>query len=190
MKPEPSGNETQHQPIDPVPRGPAAAARGVCGKQARKMRGDLGNVLLLTTLGAVDGTIILLAATGGLTSLEAAITVGLTVITGAGAWIAAREAFAGPRYPHDGAAAALGRHTALVGIALISTVATVTAAWLGASLGQAMTFHVLPKVAGIVLGLVALEVGGVRLPRPGHVPAPLAVIAAGISLEVAWAWIP
>lgn len=136
---------------------------------------------LLTCLGALDGTIVLLAATGRMTGWVAAITVGLTVVSGAGAWIAARQAFAGRPRGRD--------YVLLGGMAALSITATVAAAWLGTALGTAVTLHVLPKAAGIVLLLVAADVGGLRLPRLGRVPLPLIAVAAGAALEGGVQWI-
>lgn len=134
---------------------------------------------LMTCLGAIDGTILMMAATGRLNSLGAAVVVGLTVISGSGAWIAAREAF-GP-----------GRRDAraLLALAGLSVAATIAAAWLGTSVAGAVELHVLPKVLGAILFLVAAEVGGLRLPKLKGAPLPVVAVAAAALLEVLW-WIP
>lgn len=137
---------------------------------------------MLTCLGAMDGTVLMLAATGKLHSLQAAVVVGLTIVSGAGAWITARQAFAHQRARRD--------YFVLGTMALTSIVATVAAAWLGHAIGQAVTLHVLPKAVGVVLVLVAAEVGGLRLPKIAHTPLPLAAVAAGLILEVLVRWIP
>ncbi|MGB1586102.1 MAG: hypothetical protein ACPHID_03545 [Thermoplasmatota archaeon] len=133
------------------------------------------SLLMLTCLGALDGTIVVLAASGRLSSLSAAILVGLTVVSGTGAWITARNVFAGRK----------GWHGNLLfgGLAAISIGAVVAAAWLGSALSGAVELHILPKVAGIVLVLVAAEVGGIRLPRLRHAPAPVVALVAGLLLE-------
>ncbi len=178
MKPETSGNPTKEQPLDPSPRGPAAAARSI-GSVFAMMKGGKRDLLVMTCLGAIDGTIVLLAATGGLSSWSAAIVAGLTIVTGVGAWLAARDAFAG------------GREWFTLGaIAIISTTATVAAAWLGVHLGAAVTLHVLPKAAGIFLCVLGAQMAGLRIPSPQHVPAPLAVLAGGLALEGIVQWTP
>ena len=137
---------------------------------------------MLTCMGAVDGTVLVLAATGRLHSLAAAVVVGLTVVAGAGAWLTARQAFAGP---HNGR-----QYLVLTSMAATSILATVAAAWLGETLGQAVTFHVLPRAVGVVLVLVAAEVGGFHLPRIAQAPLPVVALAAGVLLEVLLAWTP
>ncbi len=130
-------------------------------------RPAVSSLFLLTLLSAVDGSLLVLAAQGALDSFGGAVTVGLTVIAGAGSWLAAHRAFAGRRLR-----------------------AADHAAWLGVHLGTAVTLHVLPKAAGVVLWLVAAEVAGLRLPRPGRVPLPLLALAAGSLLEVVAQWTP
>jgi hypothetical protein len=134
-----------------------------------------GALLMLTCLGALDGTIMLLAATGRLNSAAAAVLVGLTVVSGTGAWIAARSVFAG----RDGWSGNL----LLLGMAAISIGATLGATWLGLTIGTAVQLHILPKVAGIVLMLVAMEVGGVRLPKVHNASLPALALVSGLLLE-------
>jgi hypothetical protein len=154
---------------------PAAAA----GVSARPR---VANLYLLTLLSTVDGSLVVLAAGGQLSSLGGAVAVGLTVIAGAGSWLAARQAFGG-RPGKDGL-----RSLALLGV--VTVAATVASVWLGTALGNAVALHVLPKAAGIALFLVAAEVGGLRVPTLRGVPlAPLAVAGAAV-LEVALRWIP
>lgn len=142
---------------------------------ASARRASPASLLMLTCLGALDGTIVVLAASGRLSSLSAAVLIGLTVVSGTGAWITARNVFAG-RTGWQG-------HLLLGGLAAVSISAVVAAAWLGSTLGNAVQFHVLPKVAGVVLVLVAAEIGGFRLPRPAHLPLPVVALAAGLFLE-------
>lgn len=130
---------------------------------------------MLTCLGALDGTIVVLAASGRLSSLTAAILVGLTVVSGTGAWITARNVFAGRKGWHANALFA--------GLAVISIAAVLAAAWLGTAIGTAVELHVLPKVAGIVLVLIAAEVGGIHLPRLRHAPLPAVALVFGLALE-------
>ncbi len=180
-------------PIGP-PRPPAAAAAPAAPGQALDDaplappdRGAVSSLFLLTSLSAVDGTLVLLAASGHLDTLGGAIAVGLTVIAGAGAWLAARQAFAGRRGSARDA-------VVLVALGATTLVGAVGATWLGVRLGQSLTLHVLPKAAGVILFLVAAEVGGLRVPRPRGVPhaVPLPVAAVGLAvlLEVLAQWIP
>lgn len=160
----------------------ASAAPAPSHAAATPVRRDASNLLLMTCLGAVDGTVLLLAAGGALSSVGAAVVVGLTVVSGAGAWIAAYQAFGGRQRT-------AGDYRLLAGIALLSVTATVAAAWVGMAIGEALRFHVLPKAVGVVLFLVAAEVAGLRLPRPGRAPLPLVAVAAAGLLEVVH-WIP
>ncbi|HUR64124.1 MAG TPA: hypothetical protein VM241_06560 [Candidatus Thermoplasmatota archaeon] len=172
----PEGEREEYEGVRP-PSLPPAAASG------RPNRPPLGNLYLLTLLSTVDGSLVVLAAGGHLSSLGGAVAVGLTVIAGAGSWLAARQAFSGRR-PGKADLRAL----ALLGLA--TALATVASAWLGMTLGGAVALHVLPKAAGIALFLVAAEVGGLRVPTLRGVPlAPLAVGAAVLA-EVALRWIP
>lgn len=139
-------------------------------------------VLLMTTFAAADGTILLMAARGSLNSWSAAVTVGLTMVSGAGAWIAARQAFGGKRGVRD--------QLVLAAMALTTIIATVAAAAAGVWLGDAVQLVILPRAVGIVLLLVAAEVAGLRLPRPGKVPLPIAGTGVAGGLEVLVHWIP
>lgn len=162
-----------------LPSLPAAAAQEVNAPS----RPRLGTLYLLTLLSTLDGSLVLLAANGQLSSLGGAVAVGLTVIAGAGSWLAARRAFTGRR-PGGAELRALGV------LGLVTLAATVASVWLGTTLGRAVALHVLPKAAGLALFLVAAEVGGLRVPRVRGVPlAPLAV-GAGILAEVALRWTP
>jgi len=157
------------------PRIPAAAAT--------VRRSAVVNLFVVTLLSAVDGSLLALGASGQLDSLGGAVAVGLTVIAGAGSWVAAREAFGnGVRSRADVAV--------LVALALATLAATVASVWLGSSVGRALTLHVLPKAAGVAVCLVAAELAGLRLPRPLRLPLPALVLAGALVLEVATQWIP
>ncbi len=145
-----------------------------------KRRVSPATVLLMTTLAAADGTILLMAAKGTLNSWTGAATVGLTMISGAGAWVAARQAFAERTGFRD--------WLVLAALAMTTIVATVAAAAAGVWLGSAVELIVLPRAVGIVLLLVAAEVGGLRLPRPGNVPLPVVGTGAAGGLEVMAHW--
>lgn len=151
------------------PRLPPAAARPV------------SSLFILTLLSGIDGSLLALAAAGRLTRLGDAITIGLVVVAGAGSWLAANQAFAGRRRTHND----WGLLIALGVLTLGSTVASV---WLGTRLGSALTLHVLPKGAGLVLLLVGAEVAGLRLPRAGRVPLPLAGLGMVLLAEVLLQW--
>ena len=180
--PRPPPREHAHRDDDPVVQGrgrlPAAAAPAAAPAPA----GDrpVSAVFALTLLSAVDGSLLALAAAGQLETLGGALSVGLLVVAGAGSWLAARSAFGGrSRGRRDWAALAV--------LGVLTLASTAAAAWLGESLAQAATLHVLPKAAGVVALLVAAEVAGLRLPRlaGGRLPLPLAALAAGVALELA-----
>lgn len=158
-----------------------SAATTAPHQEALRNERGVRNLVLLTCLGAVDGSILVLAAAGRLADTWTALAVGLTVVSGAGAWIAARQAFHGPKHLRD--------YALLGGVGALSIAATLLAAWLGVALGTAVSLHVLPRAAGVVMCLIALEVGGVRLPRVAGAPLPVAAVAVAVLLEVAW-WIP
>lgn len=169
----PSEGENDEVIARAKPRLPPAAATPAKG---------VSSLFTLTLLSAVDGSLLALAAAGQLETFGGAVTVGLLVIAGAGSWIAARSAFGGRRRT-----AADWRSLAVLGV--LTMASTAAAAWLGAGLAQAVTLHVLPRAAGVVVLLVAAEVAGLRLPRlaGGRVPLHLAALAAGALLEVtAW----
>lgn len=151
----------------PKPRLPPAAART--------------NLFVLTLLSAVDGSLIALAAAGYLDSPAEAIAIGLVVVAGVGSWLAAHQAFAGrPRGRADWSV------LAILGVATLAS--TVAAVWLGQAIGAALTLHVLPKGAGLVLFLVSAEVAGLRLPRVGRVPLPALGLGAAAFVEVLVQW--
>lgn len=141
-------------------------------------------LLALTCIASLDGTMVMLAATGALSSWPGAIVAGLTAIAGAGSWLAARHEFSGRR---------LGRQdlALLAAIALVATAVALLAAAVGARLASAAgDLVVVPRVAGIVLLLLALDIGGIRVPRLARVPLAPLVLALGIAAEVALRWIP
>jgi hypothetical protein len=179
--------------LAPMPDPRAPAARPGDGEVVRPpslppaaaevTRPRLANLYLLTLLSTVDGSLVVLAAGGHLSSLGGAVAVGLTVIAGAGSWLAAHQAFAGrPRGKAD------LRSLAFLG--MVTALATVASAWLGATLGSAVALHVMPKAAGVALFLVAAEVGGLRVPRVRGVPLAALAVASSALVEVALRWIP
>lgn len=141
------------------------------------------NLLVLTSLAAVDGTIFLLAAGGALSTASGAIVAGLTVIGGAGAWLTARDEY-GRRE--------LSRRdwAEMATVAALAVAATVAAAAAGAWLAGAVQLTVLPHAAGLVILLVAAEIYGVELPRLRGLPLTVVTLIAAILLEVSLAWIP
>lgn len=157
------------------------APASACKSEAAGL--GMGRLFLLTTLPAVDGGILVLAATGRLSSFWSAAVVGLTMIAGAGAWIAARDAFGTRPWT-------LRNWASLLVLGAVTVIATVAAAWLGSTLGQAVTLHVLPKVAGIAMCLIGAEIAGVRFPRPVGLPLPVVAVAAGVLAEVVLQWTP
>lgn len=150
-------------------RTPLAAVRG-------------SNLLVLTSLAAVDGTIFLLAAGGALSSLGGALVAGLTVIGGAGAWLTAREEYGRREMaPRD--------WVEIGSVAAIAIPATVAAAAAGAWLAGAVQLVVLPYAAGVVILLVAAQIYGVELPDLRGLPLTIVTLIAAIVLEVSLAWI-
>ena len=61
-------------------------------------------------------------------------------------------------------------------MALTTSLATVGAAWVGQQM-QDISLLILPRVAGLVLLLISLEVGGLSLPRIRKLPLPVVVVA-------------
>lgn len=160
--------------------GRPASAKASPG-QGEAARSSATPLFVLTLLSAMDGSLLALAAAGRLSSLADAVTIGLVVVAGAGSWLAANQAFAGRRRTrHDWGLLGL-----LGAVTLASVVASV---WLGVRLGDALTLHVLPKGAGLVLFLVGAEVAGLRLPRAGRVPLPVAGLALVFGAEVLLQW--
>lgn len=141
------------------------------------VRRALGSRLfLLTTLAALDGQVMVLAAGGHLAQPVVVLTVAFTMIAGVGAFLAAVEE---ARLHH-----ADGRREFLV-TALFSILVNVGAAALGLALAQATTLHLIRYFAAAALALIAWEVGrGQSLELPGSVPAPMAVMAVGVLVEV------
>lgn len=138
-------------------------------------------LLVMTSLGAVDGTIVLLAAQGALAHWMGALSVGLTVTAGAGAWITARQAFGGRRRS--------GRDWGvLAAIALVTGLTTVAAAWLGGTVGTTLPLQVLPHAAGIILLGVAAEIGGLRFPGTGPLPLPAVAVLGALVAEGVAQW--
>lgn len=137
------------------------------------------HLLGMTCLSSVDGTIPMLAATGAFANPATSATLGLTVVAGIGAWITAWQAYPGKLTGQDWM-----RLGSYAGITMLVTLA---AAWLGATLAPALV--ILPYVTGLVVLLIALQIGGVKLPKLGKAPLPLATVAGGILLE-ALLWIP
>ncbi len=136
-------------------------------------------LLGMTCMASIDGTIPVLAAQGALGNPFGAVAIGLTIVAGIGAWIAAWQAFPGR----------LARRAwpKLAGYAAISMIVTVAAAALGAALGDHLV--VLPKLAGLVVMLIALQVGGLKLPTVRGIPLTAISVLAGVALEV-YLWIP
>lgn len=139
------------------------------------------NLLLFTSVSSLDGTVMLLAAGGALSSTAGAAVAGLTVVAGAGAWLSARDAF------RSGLGGGAWRR--LLSVALPAMVLTLIATLVGTQVGG-VALTVLPKVAGVALLFVAAEVTWGRAVRIGRVPVALALLLVGIPLEVLGAWTP
>ncbi|MBW3583425.1 MAG: hypothetical protein KY455_10035 [Euryarchaeota archaeon] len=143
---------------------------------------DAPNTLLfLTTVSAMDGTVFLLAAQGAFSHLAGAVTAGLTVVAGGGAWTTAWAHYGGRR---------LGRSELwrFALNALLGTLLTTLAVLLGSTYGAGMSLRLLPHAAGLGLILLGLQVAGFRLPRPyGLTPIPT-LLATTAALEVLLHW--
>lgn len=133
-------------------------------------------MFLMTTLGAATGQVPLLAAEGSLASPGVVVTVGLTLVAGVGAFLAAiDEAQLGqPR----------GRRV-FTATALLSILANVAAAGVGVAFAQLVTIEHVRYFAALALGVVAVEIASQRsLSLPHGVPVPGALVAVGLVVEV------
>ncbi len=142
-------------------------------------RADAPHLLWMTSLSSIDGTIPLLAAQGHFDSPGAAAAIGLTMVAGIGAWIAAWQAF--PKRP--------GRRELAAITAMIAASSALTILAVAAGIRWGHHLHVLPHIVGAVVMLVAAQVAGLRLPRIGHLGPPVLLILAASVVEVAL-WIP
>lgn len=132
-------------------------------------------LFLMTTLGAATGQIPALAADGVLADPFAVITVGLTVIAGVGAFLAAVEE---TELGHE-----RGRYVFSATMAL-SVLVNVLAAGAGAALAHLATFDHLRYFAAAALGVIAVEIArGDAITLPRGVPAPAFVIVVGVLVE-------
>lgn len=129
-------------------------------------------LLLVTAAPALNGSVVTLAASGGLGDPLVLVGLALTGIGGAGAFTLASLEF-GPR----------GDRPLLWAIAALSTVLIVSAALAGALLSAAERPWL--RIGGGLAALaVAAQVAGLRVPTLRGVPAPLALAGAGAFLEV------
>lgn len=149
------------------------------GRPLRRAAGS--SLLFLTSISSLDGTVFLLAASGQLATPLGALVTGLTVVAGVGSWLAARAEFSARRLTREDAFA-----LALMGALVVAL--TAGAALLGARLAGTLTLRIVPKAAGVVLGLIALEMAGARLPRVARVPPAALVLGAAALLEGVLAW--
>lgn len=143
---------------------------------------DAPSLLTMTSMASIDGTVPLLAANGMLATASGSVAVGLTVIAGIGAWIAAWQ-----RYPKIRGKQWLS----LLPVALASAGITLLAAAFGLVAGEHLV--ILPKAAGIVLLLIAAQMAGLKVPglrtAKLHASPVVLVLAAAALLEVFY-WIP
>lgn len=133
-------------------------------------------LFLMTTLGAATGQIPALAADGLLASPAVVLTVGLTVVAGVGAFLAAVE--------EASLTDARGRRV-FGATALLSILVNVAAAGVGVAIAQVTTFEHLRYFAASALGVVAWEIGcGRAIELPQGVPAPALLVGLGAVVEV------
>lgn len=140
-------------------------------------------LFFLSVLTSLDGSVAVLAATGRLSTLAGAGVAGLTVVGGVGCWLSARTEYGQRRLRGQD-------YVVLAVKGLLVLLSTLAAAAVGLAVGAAGTLRYLPIGGGIVFALLALEVGGLELPRVGRVPLTLLVLALSILVEVASRWIP
>lgn len=132
-------------------------------------------LFLMTTLGAATGQIPALAAEGVLASPAVVVTVGLTVVAGVGAFMAAIE---------EASLADRRARRVFGATAVLSIVVNVAAAGVGLGLAQVTTLEHLRYFAALAIGVIAFEIArGEALQLPQGVPAPAALIVAGVLVE-------
>lgn len=132
-------------------------------------------LFLMTTLGALSGQIPALAAQGVLSSPSVVFTVGLTVVAGVGAFMAALDE---ARLDH-----ARGRRV-YTATALLSIVTNVAAAGVGLAVSQVVTLEHVRYFVALALALVAVEIASQRaLTLPRGVPVPGVLVVGGVLLE-------
>lgn len=130
----------------------------------------------MTTLAAATGQMSALAAEGLLAHPAVALTVGLTVVAGVGAFVTALE--------EASLRTARGRRV-FAATAALSILVNVAAAGAGVALGALVGMEHLRVFAALALGAVAWEVAmasDLRLPR--GVPVPAALVVLGVVVEV------
>jgi hypothetical protein len=132
-------------------------------------------LFLMTTLGALSGQIPALAADGVLANPTVVVTVGLTVVAGVGAFVAAVEEVS----------LSTARGRAVFGAtAALSVLVNVAAAGVGALAAQVASLDHLRYFAAAALGLIAWEIAsGDSVEAPGGVPVPGVLVAAGVLVE-------
>lgn len=132
-------------------------------------------LFLMTTLGAATGQIPALAADGLLASPAVVVTVGLTVVAGVGAFLAAIE--------ESTLETQRGRRV-FTATAILSILANVAAAGIGIAISQVASLEHMRYFAALALGAIAFEIArGQAIHLPRGVPAPAALIVAGVLVE-------
>lgn len=155
----------------------APTVDGLCRHSVGKVVKDAASsrLFLMTTLGAATGQVPALAADGVLANPTVAITVGLTVVAGVGAFLAAVE--------EATLETARGR-AVFTTTALLSIGVNVAAAGVGVAASQMASLEHLRYFAAAALGLIAWEIArNEALQAPGGVPVPGVVVAAGVAVE-------
>lgn len=133
-------------------------------------------LFLMTTLAAATGHVPILAAEGSLASPAVVVTVGLTLVAGVGAFMAAIDE------------AHLGRprgRLVFTATALLSIGANVASASLGVAFAQLVSLDLVRYFAALALAAVAVEIASQRtFSLPHGVPLPSALVAVGLVVEV------
>lgn len=141
--------------------------------------------VLLTSLAAMDGNILLLSATGALYSPEVAVVSAFFSVAGAGAWSLATQFWSAESRRADARC-----RREFWATALISSALTVLASAGGAALAGTLQVRVLRYFGAAAIGLVA---AAILLQKPilglpfgsRRIPLPTALVVLGILSEVA-----
>ncbi len=130
--------------------------------------GKAGQLAMLMSMPALDGNIVLLVL-GGLFSLQNVMLIGLTVMSGPGAFIQSATIDATTRE----------RVIVSVVAGLIATVAVILAATMGPKLFEFIDVNIMKFAGGVAVCLIGLMIAGVKLPSM----IPLVIVVTGLVLS-------
>ena len=129
--------------------------------------GKAGQLAMLMSMPALDGNIVLLVL-GGLFSLQNVMLIGLTVMSGPGAFIQSATLDATTKE----------RILLSVVAGLIATAAVILSATLGPKLFELIDINIMKFAGGIAVCLIGLMIAGVKLPSM----IPLVIVLTGLIL--------